>query len=380
MDEEYLDFGFMSEDQIDELVNATSDTSNHNENVQENENVENNNVIEEESKEIPESVDDNEGNNQENENGTSDNTDAGSPSSYSSIAKALKAAGVIQTLDDDYLDKIESVADFADAFAKDKYNSQSDMNKRVLDALNYKMEPSRIQQYEKTLETLSNVGDDVLESDEQAAVEFRKRVIFQDYKNKGYSDDKAIKMVNRSFKEGNDIEDAKDAKEACLEYYKTQYAKEIDTARQKQLEDDEKIKSTSKQLADSIMNDDNVFKSLGVSEIMRNKIVSAVSKPIKNKDGSITTEINEYAKKNPVDFYKYLGLFYTMTDGFTNIDSLISEPVQRKNKKNLEDLEKALKRSVRPSTGNPKIVSGVDDKTGLIDWSNMDFDLAPPEF
>jgi hypothetical protein len=64
---------------------------------------------------------------------------------------------------------------------------------------------------------------------------------------------------------------------------------------------------------------------------------------------------------NRTDFLKNVGLLFTLTDGFKNLDGLVKGKVNREVKKGLRELESTINSTQRTSDGNLKLVSGVDE-------------------
>ena len=65
--------------------------------------------------------------------------------------------------------------------------------------------------------------------------------------------------------------------------------------------------------------------------------------------------------ENGTDFLKNVGLLFTLTDGFKNLDGLVKGKVRKEVKKGLRELENTLNNTARTSDGNLKYVSGVEE-------------------
>jgi hypothetical protein len=65
--------------------------------------------------------------------------------------------------------------------------------------------------------------------------------------------------------------------------------------------------------------------------------------------------------ENGTDFLKNVGLLFTLTDGFKNLDGLVKGKVRKEVKKGLRELENTLNNTARTSDGNLKYVSGADE-------------------
>ena len=77
--------------------------------------------------------------------------------------------------------------------------------------------------------------------------------------------------------------------------------------------------------------------------------------------------------EHKVDFLKNVGLLFTLTDGFKNLDGLIQPKVKKEVKKGLRELEHTLNGSSRNFDGNMKFVSGVGDVESS--FRNWDLDV-----
>ena len=88
-----------------------------------------------------------------------------------------------------------------------------------------------------------------------------------------------------------------------------------------------------------------------------------ISKPVYKdpETGEFYTAIQKYELENKTEFLKNLGLLFTLTDGFKNIDKLVKGRVRKEVKKGLRELENTLNNTARTSDGNLKYVSGVDE-------------------
>jgi hypothetical protein len=56
-----------------------------------------------------------------------------------------------------------------------------------------------------------------------------------------------------------------------------------------------------------------------------------------------------------------VGLIFTLTDGFKNLNGLVKGKVSKEVKKGLRELESTINNTQRTSDGNLKLVSGVDE-------------------
>ena len=357
----------LSEDEIDDIFSEDTENSQETPPEQKENNQENNDTTEvdvddifvsEDDSESPESVGSEE-NKQEKEDTTSEKNGTSPNNFYSSIAKALKEDGVLPDLDDETLDKATSAEDFAELIESQIQARFDEKQKRIDEALGVGVEPTAIQQYERTLDYLDSLTEDVISDESEKGETLRKQLIYQDFINRGYSKERATREVNKSFNAGSDIDDAKEALQSNKDYFKNNYdnlIKEAKDAEKQRLADQKKEAETLKK---SILEDDKVFGELVVDKTQRKKIYDNISKPVyKDPDtGEMLTAIQKYEQDNHIDFMKYVGLVYTLTDGFKNLDGLIKGKVNKEMKKGLKNLENTLNNSTRNSDGSLNFVT-----------------------
>lgn len=296
---------------------------------------------------------------------TSSREDSTSPQKtiYSSIAKALKEEGIFPDLDDEVLSKVKEPEDFRDLVEQQIKAGLEERQKRIDDALNYGIEPTEIKRYENTLNFLDSVKEENITDESDKGEELRKNLIFQDFINRGYSRERAAREVQKSFNAGTDIEDAKEALKSNTEYFKGKYDDLIEDAKLEAQKEEENRKKQANKLKESILNEKNILGDLSIDKPTRQKIYDNISKPIYKdpETGEYYTAIQKYRKDNRVDFLKYLGLIFTLTDGFKSLDGLVKGKVKKEVKNGLRDLEHAINNTARNSDGNLKFVSGVDE-------------------
>ena len=296
---------------------------------------------------------------------TSSREDSTSPQKtiYSSIAKALKEEGIFPDLDDEVLSKVKEPEDFRDLVEQQIKAGLEERQKRIDDALNYGIEPTEIKRYENTLNFLDSVKEENITDESDKGEELRKNLIFQDFINRGYSRERATREVQKSFNAGTDIEDAKEALKSNTEYFKGKYDDLIEDAKLEAQKEEENRKEQANKLKESILNEKNILGDLSIDKPTRQKIYDNISKPIYKdpETGEYYTAIQKYEKDNRVDFLKYLGLIFTLTDGFKSLDGLVKGKVKKEVKNGLRDLEHAINNTARNSDGNLKCVSGVDE-------------------
>ncbi len=326
----------------------------------------------------PESVGSGKDNQEEEEDTKSEKDKGTSPKTnfYSSIASALKEEGIFPDLDDDTLNGIKTPEDFAEAVENTVQARLDERQKRIDAALQADVEPDEVRRYEQTLANLDAIKEEYITDETEKGERLRKNLIYQDFRNRGYSEARAKREVEKSFNAGTDIEDAKEALESNREYFSTQYQDLIKEAQEEAKEGQRKIKEEAAQLKKSMLEDKEVFTGITLDKTTRQKAFENITKPVfKTEDGEYLTAIQKYEMDNPVEFRKYLSVLFTMTDGFKNIDGLVKGKVKKEVKQSLRELEHKLSSTGRNSSGNPRYVGGVEEDTESYIGKGWDLDV-----
>ena len=311
----------------------------------------------------PESV----GSGKENTEEKEDTTPKGSGTSpknfYSSIAKALKEEGIFPDLEDESLTKVKAPEDFRDLIDQQIKAGLDERQKRIDEALNAGVEPTEIRKYENTINFLDSIKEENISDEGDKGEKLRKDLIYQDFINRGYSKERATREVQKSFNAGTDIDDAKEALKSNIDFFRDKYDELVNDAKLEAEQEEKVRKEQAEKLKSSILNDKDVFGDLSVDKSTRQKIYDNIAKPVYKdpETGEYFTAIQKYEMENRTDFLKNIGLLFTLTDGFKNLDGLVKGKVKKEVKKGLRELEHTLNNTARTSDGNLKFVSGVDE-------------------
>lgn len=294
---------------------------------------------------------------------------------YSSIATALKGEGILPDLSDENIEKITDAEALAKSIQDHIESKLDETQKRINKALNDGVEPNTIKNYENTLKYLDSISDDVLSDESEQGVELRKRLIISDWINKGMKQERAIKLAEQSISNGTDLDDAKEALEGNKSFYQDNYNKILKDAENQRIQAQKDREQQAANLKKSILEDDKVFGDFEVDKATRQKVFDLISKPVhKNSEtGALSTELQYYQSQNPTDFLKYVGLAYTLTNGFKNIGNLLQNKVKKEVKKGFKTLEGKIATTSRDGDGNLNFFGGGDSNS--YDGLNFDFDV-----
>ena len=311
----------------------------------------------------PESVGSGKENTEEKED-TTPKGDGTSPKNfYSSIAKALKEEGIFPDLDDEGLSKVKDPEDFRDLIDQQIKAGLDERQKRIDEALNAGVESTEIRKYENTINFLGSIKEENISDESDKGEKLRKDLIYQDFINRGYSKERAAREVQKSFNAGTDIDDAKEALKSNIDFFKDKYDELVNEAKSEAEQEEKERKEQAEKLKSSILNDKDVFGDLSIDKPTRQKIYDNIAKPVYKdpETGEYFTAIQKYEMENRTDFLKNIGLLFTLTNGFKNLDGLVKGKVKKEVKKGLRELEHTINNTVRTSDGNLRFVSGVDE-------------------
>ena len=314
-------------------------------------------IEEEEEKTQPESVGSGK-NKEEKEDATAGKGSDTSPNFYSSIANALAVDGIFPNSDEAAVSKVDSAESLSDLIEAEINARFDDKQRRISKALENGVEPSQIRQYEGVLEQISNITDNQLTAESEEGERLRRNLIYQDYLNKGYTPEKAQKMTQRTFDSGTDIEDAKDALQGNREFFQAQYDKLLEEAQKAAEKDKAELQKQEANLKKSILEDKQLMGDMELNQDVRKKIYDNISRPVYRdpESGQYLTALQKYESENHADFMKYVGLFYTLTDGFKDFKSFAKAEVKKEMRKGLRELEQTLNGSRRTSDGSLNLV------------------------
>ena len=314
----------------------------------------------------PESVGSEDKNNEEQEDTLTDDGDGTSPKTdfFSSIAEAFAEEGILPNLDDETIKSIKTPEDFRKAIDDYIKSELDEQQQRVKEALDNNIEPDAIRQYEGVLNYLDSLKEEDLRDESEDGENLRKRLLYQDYINRGFDKTRAEKEVNRAVQNGTDIEDAMDALDSCRSFYKSSYNELLKNAKEARLQEENDRKERTENLKKSIFDNKNkFFGDLELDQATRQRVFDNISKPVYKdpKSGETFTAIQKFEMEHSDEFLVKLSLLFTLTDNFKSLDKLVDSKVKKGIKRGLKDLEGRINSTSRDANGNLRYTSGVDD-------------------
>lgn len=274
-----------------------------------------------------------------------------SPNFYSSIAKTFAEDGVFQDLNDEALSKVNDAESFIDLMEKQIQSKLDEKQRRIDEALNAGIEPTQVQKFESNMKVLNSITDEAISEEGEKGENLRKNIIYEDYIQKGFSKERAIKAVERSITAGTDIEDAKEALQSCKDQVTKAYNDAVKEAKEEKANEEKELREQAEALKKSILSDKKPFGDLELDKNTRQRVFDAISKPVFTdpETGDKLTAIQKFEADNHNDFMKYVGLTYVLTDGFKSLDGLVKSKVKKEIGKGLKELEHTLNNTARNS-------------------------------
>lgn len=325
------------------------------------------------SDEKPESVGKEEEEYNKSEGTNPDEDGAASPDNFfSSTAEAFRQEGVFTNVDDEKIKNCQTSDDLTALMQEEIDKRFNDQQKRVLDALNYGVAPNEIQQYESMIADLKSVKDDEIEAHTQDGETLRRNIMMLDYMQQGMSEERAKRFVDKSFETGTDVEDAKDALSNSLTKAQKSYDDLIANAKKEDERRKLEIQKQGEQLRNDLYTKKTILNDFEVPETLRKKAYEVLTKPVyeDKESGMVLTELQKFEKEHKMEFLKLMGIFYAMTDGFTNMNGMIEPSVKKETKKIWKELDEQF-RSQKPSNGSMRYAGRSTQKETNNGWQPL---------
>lgn len=287
---------------------------------------------------------------------------------YSSTLGALAEDGVFTGLSEEDINAVTDAESFASAVEKVIASKLDETQKRINDALNYGVTPDEIKQNEAIMNFLNEITEEMINDESERGEKLRKDLIAQDLLNKGYSQDQVSRKLKNIFDSAQDIDEASEALEANKNFFTDKYNNLVDAKRKEKEEFEKSREKETAELKKDIMENKELLGGVSIDKLTRQRIFDNVTKPIhKDKEtGELLTEVQLYQREHRMEFIKNLGIIYTLTDGFKNIDKLVNGEVNKKVRKSLKELEHTINSTTRHSDGSFNYMSGVSDENSYI--------------
>jgi len=270
------------------------------------------------------------------DNEQEDKSSSSNPELFKSLATLLQEKGLVSLEDSEVSDEDSFVELFKKQIKSNEYGDLSDTQKQYLESIREGIPHEKAVKDLTQLDQLNSVTNEALEQD----AELRKRVIYQDFKNRGYSDERAAKLVQRSLELDVDLEDAQEAMNSIKEFSKVRIEQENQKIKDQKLAVEKAREDNVKKITKEIESLKEVIPGYEVSNNVKDKIKKNMFNVVGENpnNGAPENSLMKFQRENPIDFDKKLYYLFTVTNGFTDFNSIKQETQS----KALQDLEKAF--------------------------------------
>lgn len=241
---------------------------------------------------------------------------------YSNLAAEFKAKGVLPGLDD--VEKIKSMEDLNKAITNQIEAGLSDRQKLIEDAQKSGAPVTEVVERSNTIDKLKAITPEFIENDNN--VQFRKTAIMQDFIEKGYGEERAEALAQRSVDAGTDIEDAAFAVKSLIKSEEAALQLTIEEAKQKESDSLKDIKSY-------ISSTPEVIPGFKLTDTQKDKLYNQITTDVGNRDNAFM----QAQKADPVGSRIKLEAIFFLTKGLTDF-SVFGNATETKISNNIENL------------------------------------------
>lgn len=257
-------------------------------------------------------------NNKTNENKPKSPSSEDDSSTFSVFANVLKEEGVFNLPDED-LANIKTAKDLADAVKREieesKFSNLTESQKRYLEAVEAGVPLKDFEVLEKQISSLETLKNTELDSEEK--IQERFDLIAYDFISKGFSEEKAVDLANRSVKLGTDIEDAKEALDNLIKVKAEEYKKIVSERKEESKISLEKIKET-------IDSKESILKDIKITPKQKEALYDLLTLKVDiDEQGRPLNEFNKWRRDNGLEAEIILGTIYQMTNKFQNLGKMM---------------------------------------------------------
>lgn len=247
---------------------------------------------------------------------------------YSSLAAEFKAKGVLSNLDLEK-EKISSMEDINKALEKEIESRLSEKQKQLDAAIQAGAPADEVSYQMESIEKLEGITEDFLADSNNE--ELRKNVIAQDFINRGYTQEKALSMAQRSIDSGEDLDDALAALDEIIKLEKGKLDEIVNKVKNEEKKGLEDVKNF-------IHNQDEIIPGIKLTTTQKEALYNQVTTDVGNKDNAFI----QAQRENPLEMRMKLEAMFFLTKGLTDF-SIFGAAKETKITKGIEDLLRGVK-------------------------------------
>jgi hypothetical protein len=260
-----------------------------------------------------------------NKDKSEDEKGGSSSSPYSSLANVLIEQSILSPLDSD--EKIETVDDLTAAFNKEikirEYSDLTPTQVKYLEGLRHGIPQQEVEEHIALTNELSSLTPELLESEGNEKVRFA--LITESFVRKGFNQQRATDMAQRSVDIGKDIEDSKEAlTEIKLDEdnkYKQRVQADIQTRAEENKKFEDGVAAVKKQI-DSLK---EIIPGITLNDKVKQKVFELITKPAAMNGKQPISAIQKKRLENPAEFEIRLNYLFDLTNGFEDFTKLTNK-------------------------------------------------------
>lgn len=285
---------------------------------------------------------------------------------FASIAKQFSDEGIFQELSSDDLSNIKDVDSFKRLISEAINNGIDETTRRVNEALELGVDRNDVVEFEETIKFLHAIKKEDILGETAESDNLRHKLILQNFINEGMDQKEAVEAVKLIFKDGNDITEAEKALQSNKEYFQKAYRDAIEEKRKEEEVWKSDIETQTKNIKTAIMDSSKYLGEIELDENTKKLAFKNLSEPTykDRKTGELLTAIQQYERNNKTEFLKNLGILFTLTDGFKNLNKLVNSTVRRRVNKEINDIESVL-RNPSNNESNLKMVTNTGSERSM---------------
>jgi len=271
---------------------------------------------------------------------------------YSNLAAEFQSKGVLPGLD---VSKVKSLKDIEDAIKSKIDSGLTERQRFIEDAQKSGAPVTEVVAKTETISKLKGVTPQYLGDDRN--IEFRRTAIVQDALTKGYSEERATVMAQRSIDAGTDIEDAQFALDGLIAAEEISLEGIINDAKNKEQKSLDDVKSY-------IAKTPEVIPGIILNDSQKDELYAQITTDLGNKDNAFM----QAQKADPVGSRIKLEALFYLTKGLSDF-SVFGTRAESKITNNIENLLRGANFTDEGSV-NTNVVDG-NSNFKLSDLSNL---------
>lgn len=243
------------------------------------------------------------------------NSSPGLSKIYSSLATHLFDEGVLPSLNKDNID-ITDATKLAEAIKAEITSGLDSAQAEYKKAMETGVPKDDYVSYQKVANQLNGITPELIAADDDAAINLRTNIIAQDFLNRGFDRDEALKYAKRSVDLAEDVNDATSALARLKEHNVKNYNDSIDATKAEET----KVNDDIKKFIDTT---EEVLKGVKLTQRVKDDLLKQITTPIGNdKNGKPTNAYYKAYSEDPVKYQVVQNYLYMVTKGYTDFSKI----------------------------------------------------------